>query len=128
MNGSLLDTNVVIKCIRGDMDAEDLLTRLKSPMYLSAIVVGELFYGAYKSTRTAENVALFQAFIGDHAVLPIEENISDVYGKVKLMLLRKGIHIPENDLWIAATALAYNMPLATFDEHFIYIEELQVMK
>ncbi|NSW90958.1 MAG: PIN domain-containing protein [Firmicutes bacterium] len=42
-------------------------------------------------------------------------------------MIRKGINIPENDLWIAATAIANNLKLATFDHHFTHIDGLEVV-
>lgn len=37
------------------------------------------------------------------------------------------VYLPENDLWIAALCVEHNMPLATSDEHFTAIEELQLI-
>jgi len=45
MPGSLLDTNAVIALQRGDQDLVDFLNHTDE-WYLSAIVVGELYYGA----------------------------------------------------------------------------------
>ena len=39
----------------------------------------------------------------------------------------KGISIPENDLWIAATALIKELTLVTYDEHFKHINGLSLL-
>lgn len=41
-------------------------------------------------------------------------------------LLKKGTPIPENDIWIAATALQHQLPLYTHDKHFKEVEDLQL--
>jgi tRNA(fMet)-specific endonuclease VapC len=39
----------------------------------------------------------------------------------------KGHPLPENDIWIAAIALQYNLILVTRDAHFLEIENLQTV-
>ena len=36
--------------------------------------------------------------------------------------------MPENDMWIAATALANDMTVITQDKHFEHIQNLMVIK
>jgi tRNA(fMet)-specific endonuclease VapC len=40
------------------------------------------------------------------------------YGKIKDGLRLKGRPIPENDIWVAAAAMQYGLPVATRDAHF----------
>ena len=37
-----------------------------------------------------------------------------------------GKPIPENDVWIAALAKEYNLPIASRDKHFEYVSELGI--
>lgn len=46
------------------------------------------------------------------------------YGQVKQRLRAKGRPIPENDIWIAATALQYGLTVVTRDGHFNEVEDL----
>jgi len=50
------------------------------------------------------------------------------YGESKNALRAKGRPIPENDLWIAALALQYDLTLATRDDHFGQIDGLSTIK
>ena len=104
MNGDMIDTNVIIKYLAGDESAKELIDNA-SEIAVSAIVVGELQYGAQKSSRTERNSALFANFLSNFAIIPVDGKTAIMYGKVKEQLRRKGINIPENDVWIAATAL-----------------------
>ena len=126
MNGDMLDTNVIIKYLAGDETAK-LLMDNATYISVSVIVVGELQYGAHKSTKTESNLALFANLLSSFSVIDIDENIASVYGEIKAQLRSKGINIPENDIWIAATAKSRNCRLLTFDAHFKFIDGLIVL-
>ena len=82
MNGDMLDTNVIIKYLAGDESAKRLIDNA-SDISVSVIVVGELQYGAHKSTRTESNLALFANFLSSFAVIHVDENVAAIYGKIK---------------------------------------------
>jgi tRNA(fMet)-specific endonuclease VapC len=126
MNGNLVDTNVIIKLLNGDQKAVEVFDSLKG-IYISVITAGELFYGAQKSSRIDENFMLFNSFLSEYSILEINESVSHEYGKVKANLVRQGINIPENDIWIAATAICYDLALVTYDDHFKNVENLNVI-
>ena len=93
-----------------------------------SIVLGELLYGAAKSARSQENRNKAKAFCSHFNLLQVDENVSDAYGSIKNELLKHGKVLPENDMWIAATALANNISVITQDKHFSDITGLQVIK
>ena len=126
MNGDMLDTNVIIKYLAGDEAAKRLLEST-SDISVSVIVVGELQYGAQKSSRTESNLALFSSFLSSFTIIPIDEKIAAVYGEAKEQLRAIGINIPENDVWIAATAKSRQCRLITFDTHFKSVDGLVVV-
>jgi predicted nucleic acid-binding protein len=59
MNGNLVDTNVIIKMLNGDPEAIRIFDSLDN-IHISVITAGELFYGANKSSQTAENMKLLR--------------------------------------------------------------------
>jgi len=125
MNGNLIDTNIVIKLLNGDSAIAGLFEGLED-IHIPVITVGELHYGASKSSRKESNVKLFNDFISEYPVLGVKPKTAQVYGEIKYALVQQGINIPENDLWIAAIAVSENMKLITCDNHFAKIEKLQV--
>lgn len=125
MSGSLIDTNVIIKLLSGEQKAVELFESLDA-IHISAITAGELFYGAKKSSRINENMLLFKNFLAEYSIVEINENVSEVYGEIKANLVKRGVNIPENDIWIAATVISYNLNLVTYDEHFKNIEDLNI--
>ncbi|MCL2627595.1 MAG: type II toxin-antitoxin system VapC family toxin [Oscillospiraceae bacterium] len=126
MNGNyIVDTNVIIKLLNSDERAEELFDKADN-IYISSIVAGELFYGAYNSTRKQENIDIFTDFLSQYDIVDINASIANIYGDIKTQLKRDGHNIPENDLWIAATAIHSNYTLITFDAHFSNINGLNI--
>lgn len=125
MNGDFaLDTNIVIGYLAKD---STILPRIKAAALIAVpcIVLGELYFGAHKSGRTAENVAKLEELRIQNLILECDGETARIYGLVKQILMRKGKPIPENDIWIAAIAMQHNLILATRDAHFDQISGLQ---
>jgi len=72
-----------------------------------------MLFGAAKSGRPAENASKVERFAAGRSILPCDLNVARVYGRVKQCLREKGRPIPENDLWIAATAACHELVLVT---------------
>jgi tRNA(fMet)-specific endonuclease VapC len=121
----LLDTNIVIALLAGE---EAVLSNLdRAPeVFIPAIVLGELFFGAAKSGRSLENIAKVERFAADRSILPCDLPVAREYGRLRQHLRAKGRPLPENDIWIAATAKYHELVLATRDQHFREVDELQI--
>jgi tRNA(fMet)-specific endonuclease VapC len=121
----LPDTNIVIALFAGEAVVLHEFSNADE-VFLSSVVLGELYYGARKSARAAENVARVDAFAASNMVLDCDVETSRQYGVIKASLRAKGKMIPENDIWIAATALQNGLTLATRDAHFDEVDGLSV--
>jgi tRNA(fMet)-specific endonuclease VapC len=122
-NKFLLDTNAIIALQRENEDLKKLLST-STDVFVPAVAVGELYYGAYKSQRVEENRKNVAAFIANRVVLNVDVDTADVYGQVKQALRAKGRPIPENDIWIAALAIQYDLTLIADDAHFGEVDNL----
>lgn len=126
MNGRyLLDTNIVI----GLLENEPGLTQAVAAapiVFLSAVVVGELYFGAAKSGRSAANRKRLEQFLDGRVVLPCDLRAGVDYGLLKHALRVKGTPLPENDVWIAAIALSHSVTLVTRDHHFSAVPSLSL--
>jgi tRNA(fMet)-specific endonuclease VapC len=60
-------------------------------------------------------------------VLGATVQTAEVYARIRFELKQAGRPIPENDIWIAAICLEHGLPLATHDQHFAAIANLQVI-
>ena len=126
MNGRfVLDTNIVIALIDED---PIVLARIEAvdETLIPIIVMGELFYGACYSRRSTENVAKVEALTQSHTIVDLDVETARQYGIIKSVLRRNGTPIPNNDIWIAALARQYDATLATRDQHFGSVENLNV--
>jgi tRNA(fMet)-specific endonuclease VapC len=83
---------------------------------ISVITYGELFYGATKSAQRSDAFARLSALTDLLPVLPLPKAASESYGELRAQLESKGELIGNNDLWIAAHALASGLTLVTNNE------------
>ena len=76
--------------------------------FVPSLAIGELYYGAEKSTRPEENVGRIEQFASVITVLGCDTQTARSYGQVKNQLRVKGRPIPENDLWMINRSIADN--------------------
>ena len=91
-------------------------------LYLPFVVAGEMASGISMRDR-----ARWEAFLAPFYVLPSTPEVSWQFGRAYRHLRDNGNLIGANDLWIAATGLAYEMPVVTRNvEHFRRVPGLEV--
>ena len=61
------------------------------------------------------------------SIVPVTETTAEVYAKVFQALREDGHPIPQNDMWIAASAIEHGADIATADEHFSFVPLLPVV-
>ena len=83
---------------------------------ISVITYGELVYGAHKSHQAQKTLHLLDKLVELIPPLPIPIETGKYYGKVRRELEKTGKIIGNNDLWIAAHALAMDLVLVTNNE------------
>lgn len=87
----------------------------------------ELHYGAYKNSRTAENLQNLSNFFADLISLPFDSKAAQICGQLRARLQANGTPIGAYDLQIAAIALANHLILITHNiREFDRIEGLQL--
>lgn len=127
----LADTNVFSDLMREHPQIDARLAKLSSEdrVIICTIVRGELTYGLQrlpdgrrKSDLTVKAERLFAVF----ACAPVPASAGDFYARIKLDRHRKGLTLDENDLWIAATALALRATLVSRDKDFAQIDGLAI--
>jgi tRNA(fMet)-specific endonuclease VapC len=109
----LLDANAVIALLNDASSRAAQRARRQRPsdVAISAIVVHELFYGAFKSRRVTQNVAVIDAL--QFAVLEFDREDARRAGEVRALLASKGSMIGPYDVLIAGQAVARDMILVT---------------
>src|SRR5579859_2555394 len=114
----MLDTDICVYIYK--RKPTSVLERLRNvgqgEAVLSLITMGELMYGAAKSsqreavlTRLAELESIMQ-------VMPLTKAAAGEYGAIRASLEAVGTPIGNNDLWIAAHAKTLGLTLVTNNE------------
>jgi len=126
MNGRfLLDTNIVIALFSREAVVEARLA-IATEVFIPSVVVGELYYGAYKSVRVEENITKIDEFAASNTILVCDARTAQEYGQIKNLLRAKGRPIPDNDIWIAAIGKQYGLTLITRDTHFGEVSRITI--
>lgn len=122
----LLDTNAVIALIKLDDGLLALLKRHRPQDFaLSAIVLHELYYGAEKSRRRAENLASIEAL--KFPMLEFDREDARHAGEIRATLATLGTPIGPYDALIGGQARARNLTLMTRNvREFERIKDLSI--
>jgi predicted nucleic acid-binding protein len=92
-------------------------------LYITFTVAGELAAGLSLADR-----ARWQDFIAPFHILPSTADVAWEYGRAYRYLQGNRMLIGANDLWIAATGLAFRMPIVTRNaEHYRRVPDLDVV-
>ena len=109
----LLDTNAMIGLL--NRSSPKLEARVRqvpaSEIGISAIVVHELYYGAFKSQRVSENLERLGMIRLETVALDRED--AEAAGKIRAVLAKSGTPIGPYDVLIAGQALARGLTLIT---------------
>lgn len=112
----ILDTNTVIAAgTRGSAAHKRLRVLSRDEIGMSAVVFGELLYGAYRSSRPAENLERVRRLGSSFDLIPVDEQIVERYGFLRADLEQRGLSKSDFDLLIAATAIENGATLVTND-------------
>lgn len=110
----LLDTSIVIYVIkRRPIEVMGVFNENAGRMAISAITLSELYHGAEKSAKVAQNLAAVEEFASLLEVLPYTAKASQHHGAIRTSLEKAGRPIGVNDLHIAAHARSEGLTLVT---------------
>jgi len=97
---------------------------------VSVITIGELRAGVLAAadveTRDRRLATLTQAMALQP--IPVDDQASDAWAKLRLLLRDSGQRMPVNDSWIAATAISLGVPVVTQDDDYVELPGLAVIK
>jgi tRNA(fMet)-specific endonuclease VapC len=125
-----VDSNAVIDYIRLDREYSPKLDDEDNAIFIPLTVIGELFFGALRSSRPVHQRAVTERVITRWQPLLPDLDTARVYGRVRADASRAAISLTAsktNDLWIAALCIQHNLPLLTNDGGFDFIAGLTVI-
>lgn len=125
----VLDSNIVIAAMNRSASVRARLDSIDAAnVGIPVVVIGELLYGARRSTRVDENIDRVQAVRRAFAPLRVTVSVAERYALPRSRLEAKGLPKSDFDLVIAATALVHDATLVTNDTALLdgSIEALEV--
>ena len=127
----LFDTDAISELLR-PRPLQPYLDWLKTipreDQFTSAVTVGELFKGAYRSSARERHLKNIEdRVLPAVTALPFDVSVARVFGKVRAHLEQTGNILPDADLQIAATALYHDLDLVTGNvHHFERVPDLRI--
>ncbi len=126
----LLDTDTCIYLLNGNSRVKARVAREGIEALTVAIpTVGELYFGAYNSTRVDANRARARAFFSSPGpqVLQMNQLAAEQFGQFKATLRREGRPIGDIDLLIGSIALVHGLTVVTNNTaHFERLTDLDL--
>jgi len=110
----LLDTNILIYTLKNrPRQVRDAFNSHVTQMAISTITVGELIYGAERSTQPERNLADIEGLIARLDVLDFDSHAATHFGQIRAELYAKGQPIGPYDMMIAGHARSRGLILVS---------------
>jgi len=119
----LLDTNILIGCLRKFRVDVELLEELSASysLYISVITRLEIFAGAHpkERERTSQFLSIFDS-------IGVDDSIAALAGRYIYEYRRKGITLSPPDTIIASTAISHRLELVTANKKHFPMNEISI--
>lgn len=111
----LIDTGLLVDLERGVANPQVDALIGEEDRAISVITVSELLHGVQRArgAQRTRRSAFVEHLLAGMQAIEISEPVARVHAEIWSQLAAKGEVIGAHDLWIAATALAHGMGLAT---------------
>ena len=123
----VIDTGIFIEHLRAKDKTRTTLYQLaeNEVLCISAVSVYELYMGA----TTLDKVKDVGQLITGLTILPFDETVAITAAEIFLKLKRNNQLIEFRDIFIAATCIANELPIATLNKkHFKRVDNLKILR
>ena len=127
----LLDTNVISYVVDKRTSALSRFHGIgpEDNLYSCAITEGELLFGVANAPVAKRNELLAEisgVLVDLAGVVPVDRASAEAYSDIRYDLKVRGQPLPDNDIWIAAVAMANDYTLVSHDAAFARIPGLNL--
>ena len=121
----LADTSVWIEYFRGNDEMTSFVEEnlFEGKIYINGIVLAEIIQGIKSEKKSNE----LSSSISSIPYIDIAMSDWSLAGKISRDLRKNGITIPLTDIGLAATAINNDLLIATYDNHFKYIPDIDLL-
>ena len=127
MTRGLADTSVFVARESGRALLVDLLP---DELALSVVTAGELRAGVLsaRDLDARDQRLRTLSWVMGLEVVPVDLAVADAWARLRVELRDRGLRMPVNDAWIAATAIALDVPLVTQDDDHVEVSGLRIIR
>lgn len=125
MRRLVLDTDVASFSIKGQLPPVLVRELIGAQVGITFVTLGELTRWATMRQWGAGRRDELATWLATRPTLPYSDDVARKWGEISARASRRGRPRPQNDTWVAACCLVYDLPLATlnvkdfedFEEH-----------
>jgi tRNA(fMet)-specific endonuclease VapC len=137
----LLDTNHCSRIILGDTNVIRRIAMIGESRIVTCVIVqGELTFMMENSKKQESNLSCLSEFLDDIRIYLVDDTTATAYGQLKAALFKQfapkekekrrrttitDLGFDDNDIWIAATALQYNLTIVSADSDFTRMQSVK---
>lgn len=127
MSQGLADTSVFIARESGRPLDE---SSMPDELAVSIVTIGELRAGvlAASDIRARERRLTTLTAALELDPIPVDDDVAAQWARLRVVLRDTEQRMPVNDSWIAATAMALEVPVVAQDEDYVEVEGLSVIR
>ena len=127
MSQGLADTSVFIARESGRR-LDD--SSMPDELAVSIVTVGELRAGvlAADDVRVRERRLTTLTAALELDPVPVDDDVAAQWARLRVLLRDMGRRMPVNDSWIAATAMALQVPVVAQDDDYVELDGLSVIR
>jgi predicted nucleic acid-binding protein len=125
----VVDTDWIIDHFNGIEQITRMLDEKKpAGLAISVVPLAELYEGVLYSRDPTQSKAVLQRFLAGVSVLPIDEEVCEVFGRERGRLRQRAMAVGDFDLLIASTCLRHDLTLCTNNRrHFEMVNGLRIV-
>lgn len=127
MDYVVCDTTVVSDLRRGGHRCAGMSLLRTAVKVISVVTVGELRAGAIRADWGETKRAELEATVKAYPRVNVDQEIADIWARLQAESARLGRNPGLNDLWIAATAVRLDCPVAALDDDFTRIPGIRLL-
>jgi predicted nucleic acid-binding protein len=97
---------------------------------ISVVTIGELRAGVLAASDPEIAARRLETLTSAMQLdpVPVDEDVAAAWARLRLLLRDEGLRMPVNDSWIAATAVALEVPVVTQDDDYPTLPLLHVVR
>jgi predicted nucleic acid-binding protein len=97
---------------------------------VSVVTIGELRAGVLAAPDTSARDLRLSTLARALSLmpLPIDQAVAEAWARLRILLREEGLRMPVNDSWIAATAIARDVPVVTQGADYVEVPGLEVVR